>query len=189
MPSHPPHSVGVGDPASLESAAARNSFLSVRQPPSLATPLLVARFAVVLQCVTVYPVLVYAIRTQTFCALVYRDPYPGPRTRPSRAGPTQRPRPLTRAAVRSGALPVLGLNAIVLCATAAVSIFGLHIADVLRFTGAFAALVMVYAVPAGVQWAALAAAARSSRRARAARLALTGGLLCCGCLTVAVQFE
>jgi len=154
----------LGDPASLESAAARNSFLSVRQPPSLATPLLVARFAVVLQCVTVYPVLVYAIRTQTFCALVYRDPYPG-------------------------ALPVLGLNAIVLCATAAVSIFGLHIADVLRFTGAFAALVMVYAVPAGVQWAELAAAARSSRRARAARLALTGGLLCCGCLTVAVQFE
>ena len=56
-------------------------------------------------------------------------------------------------------------------------------------TGAFAALVMVYAVPAGVQWAELATAARSSRRARAARLALTGGLLCCGCLTVAVQFE
>ena len=54
-----------------ESAAGRNSFLSLRQPAHLAVPLLIARLAVVAQCVTVYPVLVYAIRSQFFTALIY----------------------------------------------------------------------------------------------------------------------
>lgn len=153
----------LGDAAALESAAGRNSFLSIRQPASLAVPLLVARIAVVVQCVTVYPVLIYAIRTQFFTALIYHTAYPGWR-------------------------PVLGLNLVAVGATFAVIASGLHIADVIRFTGAFAALVCTYCIPARVHWRDMAAKAAAHPSAHAARIVMASSLVGFGCLIVAVQF-
>jgi len=154
----------LGDATALESAAGRNSFLSIRQPGSLSVPLLIARFAVILQCITVYPVLIYAIRSQFFTAFFYHMPYPGWR-------------------------PVLALNVVAIGATSAVIISGLHIADVLRFTGAFAALVCTYGIPALVQWKRMKLRRRNHDGGYAlARMALTAFLIGFGCLIVAVQF-
>lgn len=105
----------------------KDSFLGLTQPESIAPMLVLARFAVVMQCVTVLPVLVYIIRAQLFTAFYFKNPYPG-------------------------LLPVVCINVVTLACTSAVCISGVHISDVLRFTGAFAAFVCVYAVPACVQW-------------------------------------
>ena len=42
----------------------KNSFLSVKQAPSMASLLLVSRMAVLIQSITVYPILLYIIRAQ-----------------------------------------------------------------------------------------------------------------------------
>jgi len=73
-------------------------------------------------------------------------------------------------------------------ATSAVTVSGLHIADVLRFTGAFAALVCVYCIPACVQWKEMAAAAAVSKTGWAARIAMAASLGLFGVFVVAVQF-
>jgi sodium-coupled neutral amino acid transporter 9 len=153
----------LGDADALDSAAGRNSFLSIRQPASLAVPLLLARIAVVVQCVTVYPVLIYAIRTQFFTALIYHKAYPGWR-------------------------PVLVLNVVAIGASFAVIASGLHIADVIRFTGAFAALVCTYCIPARVHWKNRASRAAAHPAAHVGRIAVASSLVGFGCLIVAVQF-
>jgi len=115
------------DTAALLSPASKNSFLAIPQPPAMAPMLLIARLAIVLQCLTVYPVLLFVVRAQFFTAFFYHKPYPGP-------------------------LPVLVLNLLLVGATAGVTIAEVPISDVLRFTGAFASLVCVFTVPALVQW-------------------------------------
>ena len=107
--------------------AASTSFLGVPQPNPAITPLLVmARVAVVLQCITVYPVLLFVIRAQFFTALV-RKPYPG-------------------------WLQVLVFNVVAIGITSAVVISGARTADVLPVTGGFSSLICVYTIPALVKW-------------------------------------
>ena len=101
---------------------AGHSFLQVPQPGAMAGALLAARVAVVLQCVTVYPVLLYIVRAQFFTAFIYRKAYPGP-------------------------LPVLLLSCLLAGCTTLVTVLRIPIATVLRFVGAIAALVCVYSLP------------------------------------------
>uniref|UniRef100_A0A7S3FFW4 Amino acid transporter transmembrane domain-containing protein n=1 Tax=Haptolina ericina TaxID=156174 RepID=A0A7S3FFW4_9EUKA len=79
------------------------------------------RMAVVVQCMTVYPVLLYIIRSQVFSAFIYRRAYPGP-------------------------LPVLLLTLVLASITSFLTL-EVNISDVLRFAGAFGCLICVYGVP------------------------------------------
>lgn len=54
----------MGDIAALGSDAAKTSFLSLQQPTEMANFLIVARLAVLVQSVTVYPVLLFIVRSQ-----------------------------------------------------------------------------------------------------------------------------
>ena len=65
------------DISALGSPQAKNGILSLAQPKSLAPFLLVARLAVLIQSMSVYPVLLFIVRSQLFTAFVYRRPYPG----------------------------------------------------------------------------------------------------------------
>ena len=113
----------LGNLAALrDTEIAGHSFLQVPQPGAMAGALLAARVAVVLQCVTVYPVLLYIVRAQFFTAFIYRKAYPGP-------------------------LPVLLLSCLLAGCTTLVTVLRIPIATVLRFVGAIAALVCVYSLP------------------------------------------
>jgi len=119
----PPHLAGEQD-AGLEALAhAKNGMLSLQQPPAMAPVLILARIAVLMQSLTVYPVLLFIVRSQLFTAFIYKRPYPGP-------------------------LPTL----IISCAMAAVSttlvLVGVQISDVLKFAGAAGGLVCVFGLPA-----------------------------------------
>mmetsp|Transcript_27364 Transcript_27364/g.45631 ORF Transcript_27364/g.45631 Transcript_27364/m.45631 type:complete len:444 (-) Transcript_27364:360-1691(-) len=105
----------------------KRGFLALKQPPQMAGFLLAARVAVLLQCITVYPVLLYFVRAQFFSAFIYRKAYPG-------------------------VLPVLALNLLLVGTTAAITIGGVDISDILRFTGAFSSLICIYGIPAFLQW-------------------------------------
>ena len=134
-------------------------FLEVEQPASLAAWQLLARLAVLFQCFTVYPVLLYIIRAQFFCAFIYQRPHPN-------------------------WWAVLLINLATASITLLVVLTGITISDVLRFAGAFASLVCVYAVPAVVH-------ARHSRLIGAftpARAMTCLSLLLLGVGTAAVQF-
>ena len=133
-----------------------DSFFSLKQPEAVAGLLMIARLAVVLQCVTVLPVFLFVIRAQLFSALNFASPYPGP-------------------------WPVLLLNLSVAAVTSAITIGGVHISDVLRFTGAIAAFLCVYAIPACVQW-------RQPKPARWVRALVLAVLMAVGSVTFVVQF-
>jgi len=119
----PPHLAGHQD-AGLEALAhAKNGMFDLPQPPAMAPVLILARIAVLMQSLTVYPVLLFIVRSQLFTAFIYKRPYPGP-------------------------LPTL----IISCAMAAVSttlvLIGVQISDVLKFAGAAGGLVCVFGLPA-----------------------------------------
>jgi sodium-coupled neutral amino acid transporter 9 len=99
---------------------------------------------------------VYIVRAQLFTAFYFKKSYPG-------------------------LLPVVAINILVLSVTSAITISGMHISDVLRFTGAFCALVCVYGIPAVVQW-------RQKRPARWKRRAVLVGLLAIGFGNLILQF-
>jgi len=100
----------------------KSSFLSIKgQPKELSSLLIISRVAVVLQSITVYPVLLYIIRAQVFSAFIFRRAYPGP-------------------------IPVFILSVILAAITSFLTI-EVNISDVLRFAGAFGCLICVYSVP------------------------------------------
>jgi len=98
-----------------------SSLLSVPQPESMAGWLLASRMAVLIQSITVYPVLLYIVRAQVFSAFIFKRAYPGP-------------------------LPVFALS-VVLAAVTSFLTLTVHISDVLGFAGAFGCLICVYSVP------------------------------------------
>lgn len=127
-------------------------FLSAAQPPSMAGWQLAARLAVLLQCLTVYPVLLYVIRAQAFTALYFHRPHPN-------------------------WWAVLLMNVLLASITLTVVILQIGLSDVngqesnpgppicgearpavsfptqvLRFAGAFASLICVYGVPGCTHW-------------------------------------
>ena len=143
------------DPASLDTKV----FLSVEQPPAMAGWQLAVRFAVLLQCLTVYPILLYIIRAQAFTAFYFHRAHPN--------------------------FPaVLLLNALLAATTLVVVVFNIGIDDVLRFAGAFASLVCVYAVPAFTHLRA----SRLRGRLGPGRMTVCALLLLLGVRTAAVQF-
>jgi len=110
----------MGDAGALETLG-KNSFLSVPQDESMAGLLLASRLAVLIQSITVYPILLYIVRAQVFSAFIFKRAYPGP-------------------------LPVFVLSVVLACITSILTL-KVHISDVLRFAGAFGCLICVYSVP------------------------------------------
>lgn len=106
----------------LSSVAAKNGLLSLEQPPKMAPLLIVARLAVLAQCMSVYPVLLFIVRSQLFTFFMHR-PYPGP-------------------------LPTLMLSIIQATITTSFTALGVDIADVLKFAGAGGGLVCCFGMPA-----------------------------------------
>lgn len=89
-------------------------------------PTMIARFFVVLQLVSVYPLLLIIIRLQFF-GLFWKDPYPS-------------------------WIHVAILNLVILSITSAVAAFYPKIATVLRFTGAVCGLIYVFVLPISTHW-------------------------------------
>ena len=112
----------LGDIGALSGPLARNGILSLEQPPAMAPVLIIARSAVLIQSMTVYPVLLFIVRSQVFTAL-YGKGYPGP-------------------------LPVLVLSSLMATITTVFTALGVDIADVLKFAGAGGGLVCCEVLPA-----------------------------------------
>ena len=85
--------------------------------------LVLARLAVLSQSVTVYPVLLFIVRSQLFTAVYYKRPYPGP-------------------------LPVFLITMVMVGITTWLTAAGVTISVVLRFVGAAGGLVCVFCIPA-----------------------------------------
>ena len=88
-------------------------------PPSL----IIARFAVLIQSMSVYPMLLFIVRSQLFTAFVYKRPYPG-------------------------VVPTFCLAACQAAITTSFTALGVDIADVLKFAGAGGGLVCSFGLPA-----------------------------------------
>ena len=107
----------------LGSSQAKNGMLSLEQPPEMAPFLVIGRLAVLVQSMSVYPVLLFIVRSQLFAAFVYRRPYPGP-------------------------LPTFVLAVVQATITTSFTALGVDIADVLKFAGAGGGLVCCFGLPA-----------------------------------------
>jgi sodium-coupled neutral amino acid transporter 9 len=83
-----------------------------------------ARFALVFQLMTVFPLLLLIIRTQVF-GLLWRNTYPS-------------------------VLHVSGLNAAVMAITFTMAALNLQVSSVLRFTGAIGGIALVFFVPVAI---------------------------------------
>jgi len=112
-----------GDLDALGSELAANGLISLPQPAVMAPVLVIARVAVLIQSVSVYPVLLFIVRSQVFSALVYKKPYPG-------------------------WLPVLLFSLFEAAITTSVTIAQVPISVILKYVGSLGGLVCVYAVPA-----------------------------------------
>ena len=113
----------LGDIAAVGGPLSKNGFLSLQQKQVMAPLLIVARLAVLIQSITVYPVLLFIVRSQIFTAFIYKRAYPG-------------------------VLPTLICAALQAAVTTAFTAGGVDIADVLKFAGAFGGLVCCFCLPA-----------------------------------------
>lgn len=107
----------------LGSPEAKNGILSIEQPAKMAPLLIIARLAVLVQSMSVYPVLLFIIRSQVSSAFIWKRPYPG-------------------------ALPTLVMSTVMAAVTTAFTCLGVDIATVLKFAGAGGGLVCIYGLPA-----------------------------------------
>lgn len=109
--------------SALGSPEAKNGILSIEQPKQMATLLVIARLAVLVQSMSVYPVLLFIVRSQVASAFIWKRPYPGP-------------------------LPTLGMSSLMAAITTSFTCLGVDIATVLKFAGAGGGLVCIYGLPA-----------------------------------------
>ena len=144
--------------AALASDNAKNSFLSIPQPAEMANFLIIARLAVLVQSITVYPVMLFIVRSQVF-SVVYRNPYPGP-------------------------LPVLLLSSAMACMTTALTLAGVHISDVLRFAGAAGAMICSFGLPALIH----GKVSREQRQLTFFRTLVVAALCAFGAFSLGIQF-
>ena len=113
----------LGNLTALDSKLAKNGFQSLEQPRVMAPFLVTARLAVLVQSLSVYPVLLFIVRSQLFTAFYYKRPYPG-------------------------ILPTLVLSALQAALTTSFTAGGVDITDVLKFAGAGGGLVCCFGLPA-----------------------------------------
>jgi len=113
----------LGDLDALGSEDAANGLVSLPQPAKLASALVLARVAVLVQSVTVYPVLLYLVRSQLFSAIYFKTPYPG-------------------------WLPVLLCSLVEVTITSAITYAKVPISDILKYVGSFGGLVCIFCLPA-----------------------------------------
>ena len=113
----------LGDLDAVGSPLSQNGLIALQQPEAMAPFLVLTRLAVLVQSLSVYPVLLFIVRSQLFTAVYYRRPYPGP-------------------------LPVALLSCGMAATTTAVSAMGVSISVVLKFVGAAGGLVCVFTIPA-----------------------------------------
>jgi len=112
----------LGDVAALSSPQAKSGIFTLEQPPAMAPMLVLGRLALLVQSITVYPILLFIVRSQLFTAFVYKRAYPGP-------------------------LPTLGMTTAQAAVTTLCTVLGVDIPDVLKFAGALGGLVCCFGIP------------------------------------------
>jgi sodium-coupled neutral amino acid transporter 9 len=112
-----------GDFAALGSDDAANGLISLAQPKAMAPFLVLARIAVLVQAITVYPVLLFIIRAQLFSAVYFKKPYPG-------------------------WMPVLLFSLTLATISSTVALAGIPISVILKFVGSAGGFVCVFCIPA-----------------------------------------
>lgn len=88
-----------------------------------------ARLSLLLQLLTVYPLILYIIRIQFF-GLVFQSTWPGWKY-------------------------TIGLNLCIMSITTSFAVFYPHVGDVLRFTGAIGGMILIFLVPIGIHMTVL----------------------------------
>lgn len=120
--------------------------------------MVIARLAVLVQSMSVYPVLLFIVRSQIATAFIWKRPYPGP-------------------------LPTLAISTVQASVTTTFTCLGVDIADVLKFAGAGGGLVCIYGLPALIHFSY----SRRQGTLTLSKVVIVVFLLCYGVFCVCMQ--